>query len=190
MDYFYPTNSKIHPKSTPRSSSHCVAPYVFALVRISTCPHPLPTGQDYFQNSPLREQKGRLCPGDCQGLPGVTERIQPCITSNDINVYTSKWKILQESRFPFCKIAHFLVRILMFTLVKENLAKKPLSFLQDHAFTSNNLNVYTSKWNILQKSSFPFRKIAHLLVIILMFILVNGISCKKPVFLFARSLIY
>ena len=80
-------------------------------------------------------------------------------TSNNINVYTSKWNILQ---------------------------KKSISFLQDRSFTSNNIDVYTSKWNILQKSRFRFCKITHLLVIILMFILVNGISCKKSVFLFAR----
>ena len=84
--------------------------------------------------------------------------------SNNFNVYTSKWNILQ---------------------------KKPFSFLQDRAFTNNNINVYTRKWNILQKSRFPFCKMLHLLIIILMFILVNpGISCKKAVFLFARSLIY
>ena len=71
----------------------------------------------------------------------------------------------------------------------EYLAKKSISVLQDRSFTSN-INVYTSKWNILQKSRFPFYKIAHLLVIILMFILVNGISCKKVDFLFARSRIY
>ena len=68
----------------------------------------------------------------------------------------------------------------------EYLAKKPFSFLQDRAFTSKNVNVYTSKWNILQKSRFPFCKMLHLLVIIFIYILVNGISCKKVVFLFAR----
>ena len=72
----------------------------------------------------------------------------------------------------------------------EYLAKKPFSFLQGVAFTSKNINVYTSKWYILQKSRFRFCKIAHLLGIILMFILVNGISCKKVAFLFARSRIY
>ena len=77
-------------------------------------------------------------------------------TGNNLNIYTSKWNILQKSRFPFCKIAHLLVRILMFLLVDGMLAKKPISFLQDVAFTSNNLNIYTSKWNILQKSRFPF----------------------------------
>ena len=73
----------------------------------------------------------------------------------------------------------------------EYLAKKPISFLQDVACTSNNLNVYTSKsGNILQKSSFPFCKIAHLQVRILLLILVNGISCKKVDFLFATKIIY
>ena len=72
----------------------------------------------------------------------------------------------------------------------ENLAKKSISFLQDRSFPSKNINVYTSKWNILEKSRFPFCKIAHLLIIILMFILVNGISCKKAAFLFAKSRIY
>ena len=83
-------------------------------------------------------------------------------TSKNINVYTSKWNILQKSRFPFCKMLHLLVIIF----------------------------IYTSKWNILQKSRFPFCKIAHLLVVILMFILVNGISCKKADFLFVRCCIY
>ena len=73
---------------------------------------------------------------------------------------------------------------------KWNICKKPFSFLQDRAFTSDNIDVYTSKWNILQKNRFPFCKIAHLLVIILIFILVNGISCKKVDFLFARCCIY
>ena len=57
-------------------------------------------------------------------------------TSKNVNVYTSKWNILQKSRFPFCKMLHLLVIIF----------------------------IYTSKWNILQKSRFPFCKIAHLLV--------------------------
>ena len=79
-----------------------------------------------------------------------------------ISIYTSKWNILQKSRFPFGKMLHLLV----------------ITF------------IYTSKFNILQKSRFPFCKIAHLLVRILMFILVNGISCKIAVFLFARCCIY
>ena len=114
-------------------------------------------------------------------------------TSNNLNIYTSKWNILQKSRFPFCKIAHLLVRILMSIPVNGISCKKPISFLQDVAFTSNNLNVYTSKsgnilqkrnfsflqdrsftsknittytskWNILQKSRFPFCNENHLLV--------------------------
>ena len=93
---------------------------------------------------------------------------------------------LQKSRFPFCKTAHLLVIILMFILVNGISCKKSISFLQDRSFTSNNFNVYTSKYNILQKRSFPFCKIAHLLVIILMFTLVNGISCKKAPFLFCK----
>ena len=46
----------------------------------------------------------------------------------------------------------------------EYLAKKSCSFLQDCAFTSVNIETYTNKWNILQKSRFPFCKILHLLV--------------------------
>ena len=69
----------------------------------------------------------------------------------------------------------------------EYLAKKSFSFLPDCAFTSINNKSYTNKWNILQKSRFPFGKIVHLLVLILQHILINGIiSCKKVVFFFAR----
>ena len=46
------------------------------------------------------------------------------------------------------------------------------------------------KCNILQKSRFPFGKIAHLPVLILKHILINGISCDKVVFFFARFCIY
>ena len=46
----------------------------------------------------------------------------------------------------------------------EYLAKKSFSFLQEYAFTSINNETYTNKWNILQKSRFPFCKILHLLV--------------------------
>ena len=46
----------------------------------------------------------------------------------------------------------------------EYLAKKSFSFLQDCAFTSIKSETYTNKWNILQKSRFPFCKILHLLV--------------------------
>ena len=63
----------MRPQSTPRSSSHCVAPNVFALVGISTCPHPQPPGQDYLKNSPPR--------GIAQGGM-VTARIEPCITKD------------------------------------------------------------------------------------------------------------
>ena len=90
-------------------------------------------------------------------------------TSNNIDVYTSKWNILQNSRFPFCKIAHLLVLILMFILVNGISCKKAVSFLQDRSFTSKNINVYTSKWNILQKRHFPFRKMLHLSVIIFIY---------------------
>ena len=85
----------------------------------------------------------------------------------------------------------------------EYLAKKSFSFLQDFAFTSinsevhtnNNSEVHTSevhtkKCNILQKSRFPFDEIAYLLVLIVKHILINGISCKKVVFLFPRFCIY
>ena len=72
----------------------------------------------------------------------------------------------------------------------EYLAKKSFSFLQDCAFTSINSETYTNKWNILQKSRFPFGKIVHLLVLILKHILINGISCKKVVSFSARFCIY
>ena len=72
----------------------------------------------------------------------------------------------------------------------EYLAKKSFSFLQDFAFTSINNKSYTNKWNILQKSRFPFCKIAHLLVLIRNHILINGISREKVVFFFARFCIY
>ena len=111
-------------------------------------------------------------------------------TSNNLNVYTSKWNILQKKPFSFLQDRSFTSNnVNVYTSKWNILQKKPISFLQDRSFTSNNINVYTSKWNILQKSRFPFWKIAHLLVIILMFVLVNGISCKNVDFLFARSLI-
>ena len=72
----------------------------------------------------------------------------------------------------------------------EYLAKKSFSFLQDCAFTSINNKSYTNKWNILPKSRFLFCKIVHLLVLILKHILINGISRKKVVFVFARLCIY
>ena len=46
----------------------------------------------------------------------------------------------------------------------EYLAKKLFSFWQDCAFTSIHSETYTNKWNILEKSRFPFCKILHLLV--------------------------
>ena len=72
----------------------------------------------------------------------------------------------------------------------EYLAKKSFSFLQDCAFTSINNKSYTNKWNILQKSRFPFCKIVHLLVFLLKDILINGISRQKVIFFFARLCIY
>ena len=72
----------------------------------------------------------------------------------------------------------------------EYLAKKPFSFLQDSAFISINIETCTNKWNILQKSRFPFCKILHLLVLILKRVLINGISRGKVVFFFARFCIY
>ena len=78
--------------------------------------------------------------------------------------YTNKWNILQKSPFLFCKILHSLVLIINHILIMEYLARKSFSFLQDCAFTSINSETYTNKWNILQKSRFPFCKILHLLV--------------------------
>ena len=47
----------------------------------------------------------------------------------------------------------------------EYLAKKSVSFLQDVAFTSINIETSTiNKWNISRKSRFLFCKILHLLV--------------------------
>ena len=63
-------------------------------------------------------------------------------------------------------------------------------FFQVSACTSINGEVHTKKCNILQKSRFPFGKIAYLLVLIVKHILINGISCKKVVFFFARLRIY
>ena len=65
----------------------------------------------------------------------------------------------------------------------EYLAKKSFFFLQDCTFTSINSGTYTNKWNILQKSRFLFCKIVHLLGLITNHIIINGISCKKVVFL-------
>ena len=72
----------------------------------------------------------------------------------------------------------------------EYLAKKAFSFLQDFGFISINIETCTNKWNILQKSRFPFCKILHLLVLILKHVLINGISREKDVFFFARFCIY
>ena len=71
----------------------------------------------------------------------------------------------------------------------EYVAEKSFSFLQDFAFTSINNETYTNEWNMLQKSRFLFCEIVHLLVII-KDILINGISCKKVDFFFARLHIY
>ena len=66
----------------------------------------------------------------------------------------------------------------------EYLAKKSFSFRQDFAFTSINNKSYTNKWNILQKSLFSFCKILHLTVLTMKHVLINGISCKKVVYLY------
>ena len=55
----------------------------------------------------------------------------------------------------------------------EYLAEKSFSFLQDSAFISINIETYTNKWNILQKSRFPFCKILRLLVLIVNHILIR-----------------
>ena len=72
----------------------------------------------------------------------------------------------------------------------EHLAKTSFSFLQDFAFTSINIETCTNKWNILQKSRFPFCKILHLLVLTMKYVLINAISREKVVFFFARFSIY
>ena len=83
-------------------------------------------------------------------------------TSINIETYTNKWNILRKSRFPFCKIVHLLVSInnKSHTIINRISCKKvDLTFLKDCAFTSINNKSYTNKWNILQKSRFPFCKI-------------------------------
>ena len=72
----------------------------------------------------------------------------------------------------------------------EYLAKKSFSFLQDFAFTSINNETCTNKWNISQKSRFPFCKILHLLVLTMKHVLINGISREKVVYFFAGFCIY
>ena len=72
----------------------------------------------------------------------------------------------------------------------EYLAKKSFSFLQDFAFISINIETCTNKWNISRKSRFLFCKILLLLVLILKYVLINGISREKVVFFFARFSIY
>ena len=72
----------------------------------------------------------------------------------------------------------------------EYLAKKSFSFLQDFAFTSVDIETCTNKWNISRKSRFPFRKILHLLVLVMKHVLINGTSREKVVFFFARFCIY
>ena len=62
----------------------------------------------------------------------------------------------------------------------EYLAKNQFSFLQDRSFTSKNINVYTSIWNILQKSRFPFCKMLHLLVIFIYIPVNKKYLAKKP----------
>ena len=69
----------------------------------------------------------------------------------------------------------------------EYLAEKSFSFLQDFVFISINFEICTYKWNISGKSRFLFCKILHLLVLILKHVLINGISCKKVVFLLQDS---
>ena len=100
---------------------------------------------------------------------------------------------LAKSRFPFCKIVHSLVLLLKHTN-EWNMLQKVVFFFAvffvRFAFTSINNKSYTNKWNILQISRFPFCKIVHLLVLLLKHILINGISCKKVVFFFARLYIY
>ena len=92
-----------------------------------------------------------------------------------------------------CNIAHLVVFIVKYILINGISGKKSFSFLQDCAFISN-YEANTNKWNIFQKSRFLFFffffcAVAHLLVM-LKYILINGISCKKVVFLFARLRIY
>ena len=94
-------------------------------------------------------------------------------TSINNETCTDKWNISRKRRFPFCKIVHELHGTPRNSSTHhrtprkklpsmEYLAKKSFSFLQDFAFTS----------------------------IIINHILINGISCKKVVFLFARFCIY
>ena len=97
--------------------------------------------------------------------------------------------ISRKTRFPFCKILHLLVLTMKHVLINGYLAKNSFSFLQDFAFTSINNETYTNKWNISRKSRFLFCKILHLFVLILKYVLINGISREKVGF-FARFCIY
>jgi len=72
----------------------------------------------------------------------------------------------------------------------EYLAEKSFSFLQDFAFISINIETCTNKWNISRKSRFLSCKILLLLVLILKYVFINGISREKVVFFFARFCIY
>ena len=91
--------------------------------------------------------------------------------------YTSKWNISRKSRFLFCKILHLLVLILKHVLINGMSRAKVVFFLQDFAFISINIETCTNKWNMSRKSRFLFRKILHLLLLILKHVLINGISC-------------
>ena len=118
-----------------------------------------------------------------EGLSAISSKQQTCRLDAIIPVRNTQlkygiWNILQNSKFAS-------------TTLKWNiLPKKSFPFRQDFAFTSINNKSYTYKWNILQKRRFLFCKTLHLLVLILKHVLINGISCKKVVFLFARFSIY
>ena len=101
-------------------------------------------------------------------------------TSNNIEIHTNKWNILQKSRFLLCKIAHLVV--MMKDVMRNGISckKKSISFLQDCTFTSINNETYTNKWNILQKKSTSFLQDCT-------FNSANGTFCKKSRFpVFAR----
>ena len=104
--------------------------------------------------------------------------------SINIETFTNKWNISRKSRFLFCKILHLLVLTMKHVLINGTFREKVFSFWQDFASISINTETCPNKWNISRKSRFLFCKILHLLVVI------NGISCKKVVFFFARFCIY
>ena len=116
-------------------------------------------------------------------------QVSACTSSE---VHTKKCNIVQKSCFPFGEIAYLLVLISETYSNKWNILQKscfPFCKIHLHLLVLK-CETYTNKWNILQKSRFPICKIAHLLILIINHIPINGISCRKAVFFSARLCIY